>query len=121
MRHPPFNITLSSISEKAEHENNVQVSGGERHFTSQRSSKRLHLREKEFPTAAVASNRISQATNWVGRELFLFFLTILKVVAKESAASDPYSIINYGLGGQIEVNIVCIALDLNVLTIPGTR
>ena len=54
-------------------------------------------------------------------QVFFYLLTILKVVAKESAASDPYSIINYGLGGQIEVNIVCIALDLNVLTIPGTR
>ena len=27
----------------------------------------------------------------------------MKVVAKEKAASDPYSIINYGIGGQIEV------------------
>ena len=28
------------------------------------------------------------------------------MVAKEKAASDPYSIINYGLGGQIEVKIM---------------
>ena len=63
---------------------------------------------------------VRQQTGWE-ENFFYFFLTILKVVAKESAASDPYSIINYGLGGQIEVNIVCIALDWNVLTIPGTR
>ena len=48
---------------------------------------------------------VRQQTGWE-ENFFYFFLTILKVVAKESAASDPYSIINYGLGGQIEVNIV---------------
>ena len=37
--------------------------------------------------------------------------TIVKVVAKEKAASDPYSIINYGLGGQIEVKTMFIFYD----------
>jgi len=73
------------------HSTPYQVSGGQKYFTSQRSSKRLHLTEEEFPLAASASDRISQATDWV--------------VSKEPMASDPYSIINYGLGGQIEVHV----------------
>ena len=82
------------------------MSGGQRYFTSQRSSKRLHLTEKESSLATKASDRISQATNWVGESrahLKYFEQAQLQVVAKESTASDPYSIINYGLGGQIEV------------------
>ena len=31
------------------------------------------------------------------------YLLLKQVVSKEPMASDPYSIINYGLGGQIEV------------------
>ena len=29
------------------------------------------------------------------------------VVAQEKAASDPYNVINYGIGGQIEVGLEC--------------
>ena len=121
---------------KAEHQYSFQVAGGQKYFTSQRSSKRLHLTEEEFPLAASASNRISKATDWVGLIalsfqkcsclLFFFpifqfiwllhifssssyyyyyecYLLLKQVVSKEPMASDPYSIINYGLGGQIEV------------------
>ena len=49
-----------------QHEDSLQVSGGQKYFMSQRSSKRLHLTEKESFLATKASDRISQATNWVG-------------------------------------------------------
>ena len=73
------------------HSTPYQTATTTEYFTSQRSSKRLHLMEEEFQPAAESSSRISLATGWV--------------VGQEEAASDPYSVINYGLGGQIEVHV----------------
>ena len=65
--------------------------GRTKYFTSQRVSKRLHISEEQFELAAQSSKRISLATSWI--------------VDQEPGASDEYNIINYGLGGQIEVHV----------------
>ena len=65
--------------------------GRTKYFTTQRVSKRLHLSEDQSSLASQSSKRISLATNWI--------------VDQEPGASDEYNIINYGLGGQIEVHV----------------
>ena len=65
--------------------------GRTKYFTTQRVSKRLNLSEDQSSLAIQSSKRISLATNWI--------------VDQEPGASDEYNIINYGLGGQIEVHV----------------
>ena len=61
--------------------------------------------------ARESSQRISLATNWI--------------VDQEAGASDEYNIINYGIGGQIEVRSVLKIPINNVeyrfMLITGTR
>jgi len=60
-------------------------------YTSQRVSKRLHLNEQQFQQGLESSKRIGLATKWT--------------VHTEKGASDDYNIINYGIGGQIEIHV----------------
>lgn len=62
-----------------------------RFYTSQRSSKRRHLDEDEHPVTLTFSKRLSLATRWIIHQSYL--------------ASEHYHLINYGIGGQIEVHV----------------
>ena len=62
-----------------------------KYYTTQRVSKRIHITEDQFVLARSTSQRISLATRWI--------------VDQEKGASDEYNVINYGLGGQIEVHV----------------
>ena len=68
-----------------------QEGGRTKFYTTQRVSKRIHITEDQFDLARTTSQRISLATRWV--------------VDQEKGASDEYNVINYGLGGQIEVHV----------------
>ncbi len=74
------------------HSTPYTVPGGEtRLFTSQRVSKRLHLHDDDSAAAEAASRKISLATRWR--------------VHQEFSASEHFHLINYGIGGQIEVHV----------------
>ena len=68
-----------------------QEGGRTKYYTTQRVSKRIHIREDQMDVAKATSRRISLATKWI--------------VDQEKGASDEYNVINYGLGGQIEVHV----------------
>lgn len=68
-----------------------EARGKTKYYTTQRVSKRVHYTEDQLNVAKTSSDRISLATNWI--------------VHQERHASDEYNVINYGLGGQIEVHV----------------
>ncbi|XP_023332537.1 uncharacterized protein LOC111704516 [Eurytemora carolleeae] len=68
-----------------------QGRGRTEYYNTQRVSKRVHLKEDGFKEGMSSSKRISLATKWI--------------VHTQKWASDEYSLINYGIGGQIEVHV----------------
>merc|ERR1712156_968089 len=61
-----------------------------RYYTSQRSSKRRHIDEEGYESLLDASKRLSLASRWL--------------IHQRYTASEHYHLINYGIGGQIEVH-----------------
>ena len=63
-----------------------------KYFISHRISKRYHIEEGDYASAASSSKRIGQATQWV-------------VNQRPGVSSEQYNMINYGIGGHIDVHV----------------
>ena len=62
------------------------------YFIDHRISKRHHIDDKDHCVATAASKRISHATQWM-------------VHQRQGISSEHYHLINYGIGGNIDVHI----------------
>ena len=74
--------------ERADYEGNTITN----HFVSDRISKRHNIKDEDNIVAESSSKRISDATQWM-------------VHQRQGISSEQYHLINYGIGGNIDVHV----------------